>query len=180
MYLLDTSIVAAFQQAGALDRLVEIANGVPVALVEDVYDELTRHVRGKSGEISKEIREKLHPAVQVLGIDAEAPSWRTFEQLRATRRSTDDLGEHASIALASHDLRLVFVAHDRRAVFEAVEAIALRVLTLHPFLRSVVERGAIERQAARQIASGILAAKAARGQPWPPPPTWWTPWAQGE
>jgi hypothetical protein len=179
MYLLDTCIVAAFQQAGELAALVEVASAAPVALVEEVFDELTRHVSGRSRASSEEIDRVLRPAVQVIGIGIDSPAAHTLAQLRATRSKTDDLGEHASIALCSHDLGLVFVSHDRRAVFEAVEAVAPRVLTLHPFLREVTEKGALTRATAQRAAAAIQNAKAAKKQAWPLAPTWWSPWTAG-
>lgn len=172
MYLLDTCIVAAFQQAGEIEAFVEIATAVPIVLVEEVYDELTDPSRGKP-ERAREAKASLDGVVTVIGIVVGAPAAQTLAQLRKTRSSTKDLGEDASIALALHDDRLTFVTHEARAVFDAVESIAPRVLTLHPFLRHIVGHGAIDRSVACRISASILRAKKAE---WRAPPAWCADW----
>jgi hypothetical protein len=47
MYLLDTGIVLGFQKSKQLEALVDAAAHVPIAFVEEVYDEVTEPRAGK-------------------------------------------------------------------------------------------------------------------------------------
>lgn len=174
MYLLDAGIVIGFQQANLLADLVTLARTLPMAIVEEVHDELTDAARGKPAEARRASEALDGSDIDVVKILVGSDAARTLTEMRDGRSSVKDkdLGEDASIAFAMFDPRFTFVSHERVAIFCAVSCLEGRVMTFHPFLRTAVARGAITRGRAVALGTAVLAAK----KSWPPAPVWWHRW----
>jgi hypothetical protein len=174
-YLLDSDIVARFQDAGQLAALCRAAALVPLQLVEDVYDELTLERSHNPPAILRKKREARRfladSALAVRGLEPDTHAHRVFNALRAGRTSQRDRGEAASVALACDDRSLVFVCGDRNATLSALGELhgtGERVLRPHVFLRRLIEARALRPVEALACAEcfvnfGIR-------------PSWWTPW----
>ncbi|WP_437947558.1 hypothetical protein WME98_43540 [Sorangium sp. So ce296] len=170
-YLLDANVVIPFQRAGGLKALVAAANSVPMAIVDDVLEELTlpRKPTDPETNLMKEAdRELRGSSIELIEVLAGSEEDAT----RTTLMAFVDRGEVASIAVASRRLDLVFVTEDVRAVqgkprlYRELPGEVGRILGLHAFLRVLVERGALSATLARAVA-------ASRDLD---PPLWWAGW----
>jgi hypothetical protein len=99
-YLLDTNVVVVFQKAAHLRALVAAASTVSMAMVDDVYDELTLPKPGRAEKA--EMREAASvlggSAIGVEEILVSSPEDDVRTNLRA--RGNPGPGEAASVAFA--------------------------------------------------------------------------------
>jgi len=175
-YLLDANVIVVFQKAARLAELVTAASTIQMAMVDDVYDELTIPKPGKP--ITPEMREAARvlsgSAVAIEVILASSPEDVTRTSLRA--RGNPGAGEAASVAFASPRGDHIVVTADRRAVAGAARLYAElpgetgRIVGLHTFLRMLVERGALEPAIAAEVAGAAHHASNLS------PPIWWQAW----
>lgn len=170
-YLLDTNAVIPFQRAGCLKALVAAAKSVPMAIVDDVLEELTvpRKPTDPETNLMKEAgRELRGSSVELIEVLAGSEEDAT----RGVLMAFVDRGEAASIAVASRRSDLIFVTEDVRAVqgkpklYRELPGDVGRIIGLHALLRVLVERGALSAALARAVA-------ASRDLD---PPLWWTGW----
>jgi hypothetical protein len=174
-YLLDANVVIKFQQAGLLDELAKAAAKVPMAIVDDVRDELTVPKRGKpiTAEMKEAARVLGDGVIELLEIEADSFEDKTRIALRARRAGA---GEAGSVAIASQHPNLIFVTEDAKAVegkpklYRELPGETGRIIGLHAFLRVLVERGAL-------VADSVRAMDAvARMRGEFAPPLWWDEW----
>jgi len=175
-YLLDANVVIVFQKSGRLDALVAAASHVEMAMVDDVYDELTVPRPGKPRTPEMREAESLlkGSAIQVEPISVSSPEDGIRTNLRA--RGTRGAGEAASVAFAvSRDDHIV-VTTDRKAVAGAAKLYSElpgevgRILGLHAFLRTLEERDALRLAVATDVSD------AAQKESNLEPPLWWQGW----
>ncbi len=171
-YLLDSDVVIPFQRADGLDALAAAAKVVPMAIVDDVFEELTRpkkptdpvpHWMKKADEA---LRRSSIELIEVFAGSAEDTTRDVLMRVVGT-------GEAASVAVAARRSELIFVTEDARAIhgnpklYRELPGDVGRVMGLHAFLRVLVERGALSAKLARAVAvSRDLV-----------PPLWWSDWA---
>lgn len=169
--LLDAQIVIELHHASALDLLQ--GRSVPLVCVEEVWDEITdspNHVaQGRA------IREALDGHVRVDPIMLDSPEAATLAALRPSpAAATKDLGEAASIALASHRAGMVFATNDRNAAFGAIRELRGRTIELHGLMRMLAEDGAVLERIVRGQAA--IAHRRKANRLWSTPPEWWSSW----
>lgn len=175
-YLLDANVVIKFQQARRLDELATAAAAVPMAIVDDVRDELTVPTKpGKpmTAEMMEAARMLGDSAIALFEITVPSPEVAIRAGLRARGAGR---GEAGSVAVASQHLDLIFVTEDAKAVagkpklYRELPGETGRILGLHAFLRVLVERGAIGAE------SAIGISEAAKTVSNIDPPLWWSGW----
>jgi hypothetical protein len=174
-YLLDANVVIKFQQAGLLDELAKAAVKVPLAIVDDVRDELTVPKTGKSttADMRAVARVLDDSSIELLAIEVPSPQVSIRKALLARKAG---LGEAGSVAIASQHPNLIFVTEDAKAVegkpklYRELPGETGRILGLHAFLRVLVERGAIAADSALGVST---AAKTISNID---PPLWWRGW----
>lgn len=174
MFLLDTGIVLGFQKSNQLHALIQAAENVPIAIVEEVYDEITDPRNGKHAASALSAKTAIGASkITVRSIAVGSPEAVTFGSLRLGKTSpTADLGEAASLALAAHDLGLTFVTNDAAACLKGLQELRGRTLSFHPFVAILVERGGMTMGTA-----GILAAAIRGLVDWRAShPLWWDGW----
>lgn len=175
-YLLDANIFIVSQRAERLGQLASAAGVVSCAVVDDVSDELTIAKRGKPltdamREAARILDEGRIHRIKILP-NTPADVIRTELSKRVGK------GEAASIAIAAQDLDLVFVSDDAKAVaggpklYRELPGEVGRIMGLHAFLRTLVERGALAKAVAREIST---IAKLSSNLD---PPLWWEAWEQ--
>jgi predicted nucleic acid-binding protein len=171
-YLLDANAVIPFQRAGCLNALVAAAKSVPMAIVDDVLEELTvpRKPTDPETNLMKEANRELRgSSIELIEVLAGSKEDAT----RGARMAFVDRGEAASIAVASRRLDLVFVTEDVRAVqgkpklYRELPGDVGRIMGLHAFLRLLVEHGPLS----ATLASAVAASRDLD------PPLWWMDWA---
>jgi hypothetical protein len=174
MYLLDTGIVLGFQKASQLDALTDAAAHVPIAIVEEVYDEVTEPRGGKHAALASLAKRAIDGSnIELRSIAVGSPESATFGAFRAGKSSpTADLGEAASIALAAHDGSLTFVTNDAAASLRALQELRGRTLSFHPFLAILVERVGLSAARAGALATTIRGLGDWRATH----PLWWDAW----
>ncbi len=175
-YLLDANVFVIFQRAGRLEALVAAASVVALAMVDDVYDELTvpRPRKPITPEMREAARLLLGSAIAVEAILAGSPEDVTRTNLRA--RGNPGPGEAASVAFALPRGDCIVVTSDQKAVAGAAKLYAElpgevgRILGVHAFLRTLVEREALD------AAVAVAVAEAAQRESNLSPPLWWQGW----
>lgn len=177
IYLLDANVVIDFDQARALSALVT-QRVVELQLVEQVYDELctpsvddSPHRASEKKRVAKLLRPRFTAPIEILPGTHAAQVMRHLQSRKTSNNPAKDRGEAASIAAASVDRELCFVAEDTGAVRYALGELfdsGERVQRLAPFVRVLYERGAIDRAAV----SGLGGLKKIRENP----PSWWATW----
>ncbi len=177
IYLLDANVVIDFDQAGALSALVR-QSVVDVQVVEQVYVELCTpldddpsHRRSEKQRRAKLLKSRFSTPIEILPGTHAAQVMRHLQSRKTSNNPAKDRGEAASIAAASVDRELCFVAEDTGAVRYALGELfgsGERVQRLAPFVRVLYERGAIDRDAV----SGLGGLKKIRENP----PSWWATW----
>lgn len=174
MFLPDAGILIRVQRAGHLPALAAAAATAPMALAQEVYDELTKPRQGKHALLAKQAKQILDGSqIQLRSVQLGSPAATSFTRLRGNKTNVvADRGECASVALAIHDPTLRFVTIDRSMTFTALNELPGRVLTLHRFLRELVEGTHLARQAARDIADTVRP----QGGMHAPEPEWWAAW----
>jgi predicted nucleic acid-binding protein len=175
-YLLDTNVVVVFQKAAHLPALVVAASKVSIAMVDDVYDELTISKLGRPPRA--EMREAASllggSAIRVVEILDGSPEDGIRTKLRA--RGNPGPGEAASVAFAVTRDDHIVVTTDLKAVAGAAKLYAElpgeigRVLGLHAFLRMLVARDALAITIAGEVSD------AGRAESNLEPPLWWAAW----
>jgi hypothetical protein len=172
-YLLDTGIVLGFQKCGHLDALADAASSVAVALVEEVYDEITDPRGGKHVDAASKARRVIDASkISLCSIPLGSTEARTFSAIRRGRTSSADLGEAASIAVAVHGPSYVFVTNDGAASLRSLQELRGRTMSFHPFLRVLADAGAIGPERSDEIATAIQGLR-----DWgATQPTWWGQW----
>lgn len=186
-HLLDANIVIAFQLAGALDDLIQAAATLPMAVSEQVHDELTAPRGDASPEVQGRIAEaarRLPGSIEIVRPDASSRTARTYLDFRTRRsdrnqRLQRNRGEDESLAIAVHEEDIVYVCHDGEAFRDAANELgSTRVMAFHFFLRMLVERSAISAVTVDRIARRLEALKGAdrrRDQAYARP-LWWAAW----
>lgn len=175
-YLLDTNTLIVFQRAGHLDTLLDAAALVPMVIADDVHSELTVPRPGKpmTPELAQAARALSKNAIPAIEIDAGSAEDQARTALR--RLNNTGAGEAGSIALAARRLDLIFVTEDVKAVagraklYRELPGDTGRVVGLHAFLRTLVERDALDESVALDVAT------AARSWSHLEPPLWWGEW----
>lgn len=175
-YLLDAGVVVLFQRAGELDQLVHASRLLPMAIVKEVYQELTEPQPAKPATMARaRVTRKLldGSAIRRLELRVDSPGIAKFVELRGGRKTAHDRGEAASIALASEDPELVFVTADREGALLALDeldgAAGPRVERLAWFVRRLVEAGAVTPPCTRTLEPYLRGAGSL--------PSWWLEWA---
>jgi len=175
-YLLDANVIVVSQKATRLEALIAAAAAVPMAIVDDVYDELTIPKPGKpeTPEMREAARVLRSGALAVETILAGSSEDAARTSLRA--RGNPGAGEAASVAFARARGDHIVVTADRKAVAGAARLYAElpgevgRILGLHAFLRTLVERSAIDAQVAAAISTAAMLESNLS------PPLWWLGW----
>ena len=168
-YLLDACTLVLLQRTGHLGILESLGAHFDLAVVEEVYDELTDPPRGRHKKAAQQAKALLDAHVMLVCIEVGTPASDRLAHLRAGRTNPKaDLGEHASIAWAADNDRYWLLTRDGRSALLALEELRGRVRAVFDFLREAVEAQAIDRKIARAIAEsarqpGINAV----------PPSWW-------
>ena len=176
-FLLDTNVVSYFLQAGRERELAEAARCCPMALVDEVFRELKADPHRGGRAFPQWFDDS---SIEVRPIEVGSPASVTLARLRSLRPPSSnlpppnkDLGERASIALASSDNSLTFVAHDRNAMWIALRELwetGERFIGVPVFLRRLFDVGALSEPA---VADEIIA------QIKPAQPTCWSQWRSG-
>lgn len=170
-YLLGANVIIPFQQAGRLADLVTAAGQVAMAIVDDVFDELT--LPKKPTEPQTKWMVDAERALRGSAV-AHIPVFAGSEEdnVRTALKASVDAGEAASIAVASRRTDLVFVTEDVRAVqgkprlYRELPGETGRIMGMHAFLRVLVERGALSAASCKAIASVRALDE----------PLWWANW----
>jgi len=168
VYVLDATVVAAFQRVGSLPTLQAL--GLPLVVVDVVYVELSGDADREPNEHQRAIR------------DASASGWLRVEALPALHSPVAelmgdkklglkvDLGEAASIALCLRWADAVFVTSDRAGFFAAAKHLYdARAMSFYGFLRDLVESHALPIARVQPLIHYADCGGSLR-------PTWWTPW----
>jgi hypothetical protein len=131
-YLVDTNVVSYFFNAGHEAELATVSARMPLVAVEEVHRELLGDVKGNA-RAYKRWQAAGNLTVRPLLVGSEGASRLGRLYSRTTGR---DLGEYASIALATDDPSLVFVTNDKTGHWiGARELLGERVLRFWAFLR---------------------------------------------
>ena len=169
-YLLDTNVVAYFLHANQRSELSKIAEAMPLAVVEEVHQELlgdTRH----GGEYRKWLPTT---RIQRREIFVGGLGAACLGKLRKKSGGAKDLGEHASIALAASEPDLLFVTNDQKAAWLAQRELVTegeRVLGFWAFLYRM--------QSVTQMRRGVVESLAKVARVVDHEPTWWSDWIAG-
>lgn len=146
--------------------LTAAAKAVFLVIVDEVGEELEKHP--KLGGVAKKW-------LPVSGIDRRKIPVGSPEAavLAALRKPTSkDLGELASIALASNDAELVFVAHDKNGMWLALRELHLpgeRLIGVPVFLRRLRKAAGLPAAAVDDVMNALNH----------PAPSWWQDWRTG-
>jgi hypothetical protein len=179
-FLLDAQLVIDFQASNALHALAKAAETVELAVVEQVFHEVTLPRAGdKSDTADKKMfagRALAGSRLEIVELNPGTAPEPTLKALLAARlgSSKKDTGEAASIAIAKHDPSLVFVTGDKTATLWALNELfhtGERVMRVPVFVRTLHERGA--------LAASVVRAVAERAASHGAVPTWWSSWLGG-
>lgn len=165
-YLLDTNVVSFFLQASRETELAAASNISTLAIVGEVREEL-RADRNRGGP--NFTRWLSSSGISVTDVIVGSPAAMRLAQLINGTATGRDLGERASIALASFDPTLVFVTHDKNAAWLALRELwapGASVLRVASFLRRLFDEKALTDAT---VADDIIAF----GEP---RPAWWAEW----
>ncbi|HEX7602924.1 MAG TPA: hypothetical protein VF316_15010 [Polyangiaceae bacterium] len=166
-YLLDNNIVSYFLNCDRKADLQRIATGLELAVVAEVHEEALRYA--KRGAEYKKWQATSGVSVRriLLGTSASI----CLAHLRKNTGGLKDLGELASIALASEDERCVVVMNDKNGLWIALQELfgpTERVIRLSTFLRRAHAAVGLDARAARELAGRANLLDA--------PPSWWDAW----
>jgi predicted nucleic acid-binding protein len=182
-YLLDTNVVVVFQKAGCLDALVNAAfvaiTSVKMAMVDDVYDELTVPKPGKpkTAEMIQASAVIKPSKIQVEEISVGSTEDAIRTSLLSRTKGKPGAGEAASVAFAVARHDHIMVTADRKAVAGAAKLYAElpgevgRILGVHAFLRTLVDWCALDLAIARRVSDMAYTASNLD------PPLWWVTWS---
>lgn len=168
IFLLDTMVVSYFLQASREGELAAAARRCPMAITEDVREEL-RKDRNRGGRAFDKWLAASNIAVRLIVVGS--PAHATLVQLPGCASPERGRGERASIAVAASDASLALVTHDRNALWIALRELWMpgqHVLGLAVFLRRLFEDTAL---ASPEVLDEIMSLAGA-----PALPTWWASW----
>jgi hypothetical protein len=169
-YVLDATVVAAFQRIGCLSTLNAL--GLPLVVVDVVYVELSGDADRTPSEHQRAIRDAA--ASGFLRVDALPALDSPVADLMADKKLglKLDLGEAASIALCLRSSDAVFVTSDRAGFFAAAKHLyPPRALSLYGFLRDLVASHALPFPIAQRLIDYADCGASLR-------PTWWAAWCR--
>ncbi len=169
-YLLDTNIVSYFLQAQREKDLAAAAKRCSMAVVEEVLREL-RDDPKRGGRAFERWFDASGIEVRAIQLGSEAHV--VFQSLLSQSASNKDLGERASIALASEDASLTFVSNDKNALLIALRELFApgeRALGVSVFLRRLFEARCMDDPRALDAVMRHTTI---------PEPTWWATWYAG-
>ena len=167
-YLLDTMIVSYFLQAAREKELTVAAGACPMVLVDEVRQELENDPNRGGNAFKKWLATS---GIVVRAVVIGTPAHATLAHLISPAVPAKNLGERASIALASSDPSLTFVTHDKNGVWIALREIwspGERILGVPVFLRRLYEQGAIKNL---DVIDDVVALVQAVQLP-----SWWATW----
>lgn len=174
-FLLDAKVPIAFQRAGILDRLAVMAGTGRLHVVEEVWEEIVEKnlesEDARSRDQARHAKRVLEPSGLVRElILAGSPASAMLVALKGDAEATTHLGERASIALARDRDDLIFVTHDVKAAFVALNELGGRVILIPELVRrcnDVMKLGVCELRALELHLNQLL-------------PTWWTSWSKAQ
>jgi hypothetical protein len=164
-YLLDANVLSYFLQCRREGDLATSATVVPLAIAEEVYDEVVAD-RQRGAHFRRWFPQSNITKVPVL---VGSSAHQTLNDLSANLATRRGAGERASIAIAANNSEFVFVANDKGALWIALRELHLpgeRVLGLAVFLKRLRDLGGLPLDA-------VVAAMTVSDMP---KPTWWAPW----
>lgn len=168
-------VVADFQNAGHLPALAAASKVVPVALVEEVFSELTiasPDAKQRQRDRARQAQTELAAGdFEVFEIHPGTREQEMFSLLRGARTSQHDRGEAASIAMASAHADLLFVTGDKNGTLSALNELSgtgERVMRVPVFVKVLFTAGALSVSDARAVAPFA----ASHGIT----PIWWDDW----
>ena len=169
-YLLDAMVVSYFLRAGRRKELAVAAVHAPMAIVDEVRGELEND-KARGGAPFRTWLAST--SIAVIPIEVGSPASVTFAALRDPVTPTRDAGERASIALAAADPSLSLVTHDKAGAWLAMRELwagdRRQLVGLAPFLRRLVDVGAVSDASVIDDVVALAMAPAQR-------PTWWPSW----
>jgi len=169
-FLLDTMVVSYFLQAAREDELAAAAACCPMAIVDEVRQEL----ENDSNRGGRPFETWLATSgIEMHTIVVGSAESATLAQLLSVASPNRSRGERASIAVAESDMSLTFVTNDRGALWIAIREFWMpgeRILGLAVFLRRLFEQAALSDPA---ILDEIMTVASAQR------PTWWATWRSG-
>lgn len=164
-YLLDNNVLSYFLNRGRAEALSTAAVRTQLVIVDEVREEAERH-RTLGGFF----RDWLPTTrIQVRPIEVGSLAHHTLVALSPDLAGTKDKGERASLALASVDDTLTFVANDKNALWLALRELHVRgerILGIPVFLRRLRDDAGLDRESI----DDVMAASTC------PVPTWWNAW----
>lgn len=167
-YLLDTMVVSYFLQAEREAELAAAARRCPMAVVEQVFNEL-RNDPARGGRSFEKWFAGSN--IEMRPITADSPAFTTYAQLVDPNvPARKNVGERASIAFAAFDPSLTFVSQDKNGMWLALRELwtpGERVVGVPVFLRRLFDAEALREPS---VADDIM--KHANA----PRPTWWASW----
>jgi len=166
-YLLDNNVISYFFNAERKDALARIARMLPLVVVGEVHEEALRY-RSKGDEYCKW---QAANDLTVTRIPVGSPASQRLAMLRRGSGGLKDLGELASIALASEDPSLLLVMNDKNGIWIALRELLTpteNVIRWSTFLRRAQETV--------QLSQKTVLALAEVSQLNHAPPTWWSEW----
>lgn len=177
IFLLDTNVLLDFQNSELLPSLVRAAQTLEMAVAEKVFDEVTlpkaddsSDLVGKKRRAAAALDGARITRIEILPGTREATLMQTLLAPLQTVREKDQ-GEAASIAIAVSNPSLLFVTGDKTAILWALNELfhtGERVMRVPIFVRTLFDRGALDANAARQVATKAASHGAI--------PSWWQSW----
>ena len=164
-YLLDNNILSFFLNRGRHEELAAASGKMALTIVDEVREEAERH-RALGAQFKNWLP---RTRITVRSIELGTPAHAALTDLVPDLTVTRDKGERASVALASVDDTLTFVANDKNGLWLALRELHARgerVLGVPVFLRRLRE----EAEMAADAVDDVMAASGC------PVPTWWKPW----
>ncbi len=166
VYLLDTNVLSYFLHAGQKKALALIATRMPLALVDEVHQEMLKDT--KRGAEYRKWQPSTGIVVRTLSVGSVGAT--CLGKLRKKSGDSKNLGEYASIALAVDDPGLVFVTNDQKGAWLAQRELVAegeRVLGFWAFLHRAQAATNMSRTVAETVARVALVDHE---------PTWWADW----
>lgn len=163
-YLLDHNVVQYFFHAGRERELMDAAARCPLAVAGEVRAEMMNDP--KNGARAR--KWLAAGPIAVLEIEVGSDVDDTFQALKPLV-SAQPKGERASIALATHDASLTFVANDRNAMWMALNELHApgeRLVGQPVFLRRLHDAAAVEPAAIDDVMHHWQGRR----------PSWWATW----
>lgn len=164
-YLLDNNILSFFLNRGRHEELGAASEKMSLTIVDEVREEAEKH-RTLGGLFKKWLP---RTKIAVRTIDLGTPAHAALTELVPDLAVTRDKGERASVALASVDDTLTFVANDKNGLWLALRELHARgerILGVPVFLRRLRDEANMD----PEVLDDVMAACGC------PVPTWWNRW----